>query len=122
VVPKHEAIEAMEEGVAVGLLKEVGQLGLLATDIPEKYGGAGADKITNLLIAEEMSRSGSFSLVFGAHTGIGTLPIVFFGNEAQKEKYLPGLATGETIAAYALTEPNAGSDAMNAKTRAVLSD
>ena len=122
VMPKHEAIEAMEEGVAVGLLKEVGQLGLLASDIPEKYGGAGADKITNLLITEEMSRSGSFSLVFGAHTGIGTLPIVFFGNEAQKEKYLPGLATGETVAAYALTEPNAGSDAMNAKTRAVLSD
>ncbi len=122
VVPRHEEIEAMEEGVAIGFLKEMGRLGLLGTDIPEKYGGAGADKITNLIIAEEVSRGGSLSLVFGAHTGIGTLPIVYFGSEEQKQKYLPALASGEKVAAYALTEPGAGSDALNAKTRAVLTE
>lgn len=122
VLPRTEALEEMEEGVAVGLLKEVGQLGLLASDIPEQYEGAGADKITNLIITEEMARSGSFSLVFGAHTGIGSLPIVYFGNEEQKKKYLPALATGEKVGAYALTEPNAGSDALNIKTRAVLTE
>ncbi len=123
VEPRIDEIEAMAEGVTVGLLREAGELGLLSSDIPEEYGGEEADKITTNIIAEASSLSGgSYATAFGAHTGIGTLPIVFFGNEEQKKKYLPGLATGEKIASYALTEPEAGSDALNCKTRAVLSD
>src|SRR5690606_22974115 len=86
-----------------------------------EYGGAGLDKISSILITEKVAPSGSFAVSFAAHTGIGTLPIVFFGNKAQKEKYLPALASGEKIAAYALTEPSAGSDALAAKTKAVRS-
>lgn len=122
IIPQMDAIEAKEEGVSVGLLKELGKLGLLGSDVSEQYGGESADKITSLVITEEMSRSGSFSLVFGAHVGIGTLPIVFFGNEEQKKRYLPDLVSGKKVAAYALTEPEAGSDALNTKTKAVLSD
>lgn len=122
IIPQMAAIEAKEEGVSVGLLKELGELGLLGSDISEQYGGEGTDKITSLVITEEMSRSGSFSLVFGAHVGIGTLPIVFFGNEEQKKRYLPDLVSGKKVAAYALTEPEAGSDALNTKAKAVLSD
>jgi alkylation response protein AidB-like acyl-CoA dehydrogenase len=122
VMPAREGIESMEEGVSVGLLRQLGELGMLGSDIPEKYGGAEADKITTLIITEQMSRGGSLSVAFGAHTGIGTLPILFFGNEEQKQKYLPDLATGKKIAAYALTEADAGSDAMNAKTKAVLTE
>jgi alkylation response protein AidB-like acyl-CoA dehydrogenase len=105
------------------LLKKAGEIGLLMIDIPEEYGGLGGDKTTSFLIAEAISCEGkNFSPTHGAHTGIGTLPILFFGTEEQKQKYLPKLATGEMLSAYALTEENAGSDAMNAKTRAVLSD
>jgi alkylation response protein AidB-like acyl-CoA dehydrogenase len=121
VAPVLVSIEKMEDGVAVGLMRQMGELGLLGSDIPEKYGGAEADKITTLIIAEQISRAGSLSVSIGAHTGIGTLPILFFGTEEQKRKYLPDLAAGKKIAAYALTEAGAGSDAMNAKTRAVLS-
>ncbi len=122
VLPKVDEIEAMAEGVTVGLLKEAGELGLLGMDIPEKYGGEEGDKISTLIVTENLSLNGSFATAFGAHTGIGSLPIVLFGNEEQKAKYLPGLASGEKIAAYALTEPEAGSDALNSKTRAVLSE
>lgn len=122
VFPVREKIENMEEGVTLGLLREAGQLGMLGAEIPEKYGGAEMDKITSFLITENMTRGGSFSVAFGAHTGIGSLPILYFGNEEQKKKYLPALASGEKIAAYALTEPEAGSDAMNCKTKAVLSE
>ncbi|HPU02084.1 MAG: acyl-CoA dehydrogenase [Firmicutes bacterium] len=122
VVPKTEEIEEKKEGVTVGLLRKAGELGLLSSDIPEEYGGEEADKITTMLITECVSGGGSFATAFGAHTGIGTLPIVFFGTEEQKKKYLPGLATGELIAAYALTEPEAGSDALNCKTVATLSE
>ncbi|MBS4007894.1 MAG: acyl-CoA dehydrogenase family protein [Clostridium sp.] len=122
VLPATDSIEKMEEGVTVGLLRQMGELGFVGSDIPEKFGGAEADKITSLIIAEQVSRGGSFSVAFGAHTGIGTLPILFFGNEEQKKRYLPGLASGQKVAAYALTEAEAGSDAMNAKTRAVLSE
>ncbi len=122
ILEKVEEIEAMEEGVTTSLLKKAGELGLLSVDIPEKYGGDEADKISTLIVTENISGCGSFSTAFGAHTGIGTLPIVFFGTEEQKQKYLPGLATGEKIAAYALTEPEAGSDALNSKTRAELSE
>lgn len=122
VLPVTDSIEKMEDGVTVGLLRQMGELGFVGSDVPEKFGGAEADKITSLIIAEQVSRGGSFSVAFGAHTGIGTLPILFFGNEEQKKRYLPGLASGQKVAAYALTEAEAGSDAMNAKTRAVLSE
>lgn len=122
VAPKVEEIENMEEGVTVSLIREAGELGLLASDIPQEYGGEEADKITTMIITENVSLCGSFATAHGAHTGIGTLPIVFFGNEEQKKRYLPALATGEKIAAYALTEPEAGSDALNCKTKAVLSE
>ncbi len=122
ILPKTDEIEAMEEGVIINLLKEAGELGLLGIDVPEKYGGEEGDKISTLIVTENLSLNGSFATAFGAHTGIGTLPIVLFGNEEQKAKYLPGLASGDKIAAYALTEPEAGSDALNCKTRAMLSD
>lgn len=122
VVPKLEALEAGEHHLGGELLKEAGELGLLAADVPEPYGGLGLDKATTTLMTEMMARGGAFAVTFSAHTGIGTLPVVFFGTEEQKERYLPALASGEKIAAYALTEPDAGSDALGAKTTAVLSD
>ncbi len=102
--------------------KKAGELGLLGADVPEAYGGLALDKISSSLITEKFSRAGGFSITHGAHVGIGSLPIVFFGNEEQKEKYLPKLATGELIAAYALTEPSSGSDALGAKATAKLND
>lgn len=104
------------------LLQELGELGLLGLEIPEKYGGMGLDKVTATVAVEEYSRAGAFAITIGAHTGIGTLPIVYFGTPEQKAKYLPKLATGEWVAAYALTEPNAGSDALGARTTARLSE
>ncbi|HZH60273.1 MAG TPA: acyl-CoA dehydrogenase family protein [Metabacillus sp.] len=120
VVPHLNDIENHQFDKSVKLLKQAGELGLLGADVPEEYGGFGLDKISSALITEKISRAGSFSLSFGAHVGIGSLPIVLFGNEEQKKKYLPGLATGEKIAAYALTEPSSGSDALGAKTTAKL--
>ncbi len=122
VLPKNEQIEKQDFDLLRYLMKKAGELGLLAVDIPEKYGGLGLDKVSSMLIAERMAKQGSFSVTWGAHTGIGTLPIVFFGTEEQRQKYLPGLASADIIGAYALTEPGAGTDAMNIKTRAVLSD
>jgi alkylation response protein AidB-like acyl-CoA dehydrogenase len=123
VEPKIDEIEVKAEGVTINLIRQAGDLGMIGSDIPEEYGGEEADKITTMIITENASIcGGSFATAFGAHTGIGTLPIVYFGNEEQKKKYLPGLASGEKIAAYALTEPEAGSDALNSKTKAVLSD
>ncbi len=121
VLPVEEELEKKKGEVAVPLLKKAGELGLLMADIPEKYGGLGLDKAVSALITEKLSFNASFSVTFGAHTGIGTLPIVFYGNEEQKKKYLPKLATAEWIGAYALTEPGAGSDALNIKTTAKLS-
>ncbi len=122
VEPKIDEIEVKTEGVTLDLIRQAGELGMIGSDIPEEYGGEEADKITTMIITENASIcGGSFATSFGAHTGIGTLPIVYFGNEEQKKKYLPGLASGEKIAAYALTEPEAGSDALNCKTKAVLS-
>lgn len=120
VVPEVEYLEKHEFDRTVRLLKEAGELGLLGADVPEEYGGLGLDKISSALITEKMARSGGFSLSHGAHVGIGSLPIVLFGNEVQKQKYLPKLATGEKLAAYALTEPGSGSDALGAKTTAKL--
>ncbi len=120
--PRHDEIEEQKEGVLLELLQTAGELGLLAADIPEEYGGEGLDKISSLLITENIVAGGSFTVAHGAHTGIGSLPIVFFGNEEQKKKYLPDLASGKKIAAYCLTEPGSGSDALAAKAKAVLSE
>ncbi|NAP00919.1 acyl-CoA dehydrogenase, partial [Halomonas sp. MG34] len=122
VLPKVENLENHEFEYSVELLKKAGELGLLGADVPEAYGGLALDKISSSLITEKFSRAGGFSVTHGAHVGIGSLPIVFFGNEEQKEKYLPKLATGELLAAYALTEPSSGSDALGAKTTAKLNE
>ncbi|MCX8117079.1 MAG: acyl-CoA dehydrogenase family protein [Desulfobacterota bacterium] len=120
--PVSEEIEEKKEGLLVRLLRKAGELGFLSADIPEEYGGQDLDKVTSLLLWEKMAHAGgSFMATFGTHTGIGSLPIVFFGTPEQKRRYLPGLATGKLIGAYALTEPEAGSDALNAKTTATLS-
>src|SRR5690554_3938543 len=122
VMPKRDQIEVQEEGVTIGLLDQAGDLGLLGLSIPEEFGGMGKDFNTNSIVGEAMARARSFTLSWGAHVGIGTLPILYFGNQEQKEKYLPKLATGELKAAYCLTEPSSGSDALGAKTRADLSE
>ncbi|WP_102273952.1 acyl-CoA dehydrogenase family protein [Cytobacillus massiliigabonensis] len=120
VLPQVPYLEKHEFERSVKLLHQAGELGLLGVDVPEEYGGLGLDKVSSALIAEKMSIAGGFSITHGAHVGIGSLPIVLFGNEEQKQKYLPALATGEKIAAYALTEPSSGSDALGAKTVAKL--
>ncbi|AXI09886.1 acyl-CoA dehydrogenase [Oceanobacillus zhaokaii] len=122
VLPKVENLEKQEFEHSVALLKKAGELGLLGADVPEEYGGLGLDKISSALITEKFSLAGGFSITHGAHVGIGSLPIVFFGNDNQKKQYLPKLATGELIAAYALTESSSGSDALGAKTTAVLNE
>lgn len=121
VLPAAAQIEAKDFQVTRRLLRKAGELGLMAVDIPEAYGGLEMDKVTSALIADAMSKLGSFSVAFSAHAGIGTLPIVWYGTEEQKRKYLPKLATGEWIGAYALSESSSGSDAMNIRTRAALS-
>lgn len=120
--PVLPAIEEHQFDHSVRLMKQAGELGLLGADVPEEYGGIGLDKISSSLITEKFALSRSFALTQGAHVGIGSLPIVYFGTEEQKAKYLPKLATGEYIAAYALTEPGSGSDALGAKTTARLSE
>lgn len=120
VVPQLEKMEDHDFEVSRKLLTKAGELGLLGADVPEEYGGLGLDKISSSLITEKFARGRGFSISYGAHVGIGSLPIVLFGNEEQKKKYLPELATGEKIAAYALTEPGSGSDALGAKTTAKL--
>lgn len=122
VVPVLDRIEKHEFELSVGLLREAGELGLLGADVPEEYGGYQMDKISSSIITEKFARGRSFALSYGAHVGIGSLPIVFFGNEDQKQKYLPKLSSGEWIASYALTEPGSGSDALGAKTTAVLNE
>src|SRR6266852_3369006 len=108
-------------GVAVSVLRKAAELGLTAIVIPEKFGGMEMDLMSAMVVAEHMSRDGSYSGWHGAHSGIGTLPILYFGTEDQKQRYLPRLAKAEMVAAYALSEPHAGSDALAAKTRADLS-
>ena len=120
VLPHVEAIDHQEPGVMPGLVKKAGEQGLLSIDVPEAYGGTELGLLTSALVASNLNEA-SFSVAFGAHTTIGTLPIVFYGNEEQKERYLPKLASGEWISAYALTEPGVGSDAMGLSTRAELS-
>ncbi|HEU4964459.1 MAG TPA: acyl-CoA dehydrogenase family protein [Bacilli bacterium] len=120
VVPHREVLEKLDIDLTVKLLQQAGELGLLAADVPEEYDGLGLDKISSTLITENITRGGSFGLSHGAHVGIGTLPIVLFGNDDQRKRYLPELASGEKFAAYCLTEPGSGSDAQGAKTTAVL--
>lgn len=122
ILPVIEEIDDKKEGLAQELLKSCGELGLLGIDIPEKYDGMEMDKITSAIVAECMGRAGSFGMmIHGGHTGIGSTPIVYFGNHDQKQKYLPGVVSGERTGAYALTEPEAGTDAMSIKTKAVMS-
>lgn len=121
IVPVVDRIEKKEWQVTRDLLKKLSDLGLTSVDVPEEYGGTDMDKVTSAIVADRVSKCGSFSVSFGAHVGIGTLPIVWFGTEDQKNKYLPKLASSEWIGAYALSESSSGSDAMNARTKAVLS-
>ncbi len=121
VLPASDDIDAKKPGVLAGLLRKAADLGFTSVDIPEEYGGLGMDKITSTIIADHLSIQASFSTAFGAHTGIATLPLVWYGTEEQKRRYLPKLATGEWIGAYGLSEATSGSDAMNVRTRATLS-
>jgi alkylation response protein AidB-like acyl-CoA dehydrogenase len=121
VMPAAAEIEAKNFDVTRALLRKAGELGLMAVDVPEAYGGLEMDKVTSAVVAESMSQLASFSVAFSAHAGIGTLPIVWYGTAEQKRKYLPKLATGEWIGAYALSESSSASDAMNCRARAVLS-
>jgi alkylation response protein AidB-like acyl-CoA dehydrogenase len=122
IMPVSDQIEAKDFSVTRRLIKEGADLGLTSVDIPEEYGGLEMDKMTSAIIADNIAKQGSFSVAFSAHVGIGTLPLVWYGTEAQKKKYLPKLADGTFIGAYALSESTSGSDAVNARTRAVLSD
>ncbi|MDP6909208.1 MAG: acyl-CoA dehydrogenase family protein, partial [Flavobacteriales bacterium] len=122
VSPILDRIDSMEEGLMPSLMDKAGELGMLAITVPEQYGGMGATFNTSLLTAEATGPGHSFSVAYSAHTGIGTLPIQYYGNEDQKQRYLPGLSSGELKAAYALTEPSAGSDANSGKTSAVLTE
>jgi alkylation response protein AidB-like acyl-CoA dehydrogenase len=122
VLPHIERIDAMEEGLMPSILEKAGELGLLGMSVPEDLGGLGVDFKTSLLATERLALGFSFSVAYGAHTGIGTLPLLYYGTEEQKKKYIPKLATGEWKAAYCLTEPGSGSDANSGKTKAVLSE
>ena len=122
VFPNLDRIDAQEEGLMRDLIAKSGELGLLGISIPEEYEGFGQSFVTSMLASEAMGAGHSFSVAYSAHTGIGSLPIVYYGNEEQKQKYLPSLATGEKAAAYCLTEPGAGSDANSGKTQAILSE
>lgn len=122
VLPVIDRIDKLEPGLMPGLLMKAGEQGLLGVSIPESYGGLGKDFITSTIVAEYLGGGYSFSVANAAHTGIGTLPILYFGTEEQRAKYVPKLASGEFKGAYGLTEPNSGSDALGAKTTAKLSD
>ncbi len=119
--PEIPALEQHKEGLMARMLKKAGEIGLLGGAIPEAYGGSGLDKVSATVLAEKLSGYASFAVSHGGHAGIGTIPIVYFGTEAQKQKYLPKIASGELLSCYCLSEPQAGSDALAARTRAVLS-
>jgi alkylation response protein AidB-like acyl-CoA dehydrogenase len=120
IYPYVDRIENLEDGLIPSILEKFGDLGLLGTHMPESLGGSNLDYITNTIIGEEVGPSGSFSVSYNAHTGIGMLPILYYGTEDQKQKYLPKLITGELKSSYCLTEPSSGSDALSAKSTAVL--
>ncbi|HKS67033.1 MAG TPA: acyl-CoA dehydrogenase family protein, partial [Candidatus Acidoferrales bacterium] len=121
VVPKIPELEQHKEGLMPELLKKAGELGLLGAAIPEEYGGAALDKVSATVLSEKVAAYASFAVSHGGHAGIGTIPLVYFGTEEQKKRFLPKIATGEKLACYCLSEPQAGSDALAARTRAVLS-
>jgi alkylation response protein AidB-like acyl-CoA dehydrogenase len=121
IFPRMEEMDARKEGLMREFLVEAGELGLLGADIPEEYGGTETDEICSTIIAEKLGATGAFAIGHGGHCGIGSLPIVYFGNKNQQSAYLPAIATAEKVSAYALTEPGSGSDALSAKTKAVLS-
>ncbi len=121
VIPQIPELELHKEGLLAEKLKKAGEIGLLGGAIPEEYGGSGLDKVSATILAEKISAYASFAVSHGGHSGIGTIPIVYFGTEEQKKKYLPKIATGELLSCYCLSEPQAGSDALASRTRAVLS-
>ncbi|HRN49403.1 MAG TPA: acyl-CoA dehydrogenase family protein, partial [Niabella sp.] len=122
VMPILDRIDALEPGLMKSLVQKTGEQGLLATSFPEEYGGLGKDFITSTIINEYLGAGFSYAVAIAAHTGIGTLPILYFGTAEQKEKYIPKLISGEWAGAYGLTEPNSGSDALSARTTAKLSE
>ena len=122
VFPNLDRIDSMEEGLMPSLLEKAGEYGILGVSVPEEYGGFGKDFVTSMLVAESTGSGYSFSVAVSAHTGIGTLPILYYGNEEQKARYIPKLTSGEWKAAYCLTEPGAGSDANSGKTKAKLTE
>src|SRR5579864_4020633 len=121
VLPVADRMEHKDWALTRELLKKTAELGLTSVDIPEEYGGAEMDKVSSSIIADRMAKYAGFAVSWGGHTGIGTLPVVFFGTEEQKKKYLPKLAASEMVGAYALSESSSGSDALNSRTRATLS-
>src|SRR5260221_13734219 len=122
VIPILDRIDALEPGLMRSLVQKAGEQGLLAVSFPEEYGGLGKDFVTSTIVNEYLGAGHSFSVAIAAHTGIGTLPILYFGTPEQKQKYIPKLISGEWAGSYGLTEPNSGSDALSAKTTAKLSD
>ena len=121
IVPNAEKMEHKDFSISRELVRKAGELGLSGVDVPEEYGGMQLDKVTSAIVADRIAKYAGFSTTWGAHACIGTLPIVYFGTEEQKKKYLPGLANGTTVGAYALSESSSGSDALNCRTRATLS-
>src|SRR5207302_8303843 len=121
IIPNIDKIEHKDFSVSRALLKKAGELGLSSVEIPEAYGGLEMDKVTAAVICDHVAKYAGFATTWGGHTGIGTLPLVYFGTEEQKQKYLPRLASGELVGAYALSEATSGSDALNCRARAVLS-
>ncbi|MBU6400338.1 MAG: acyl-CoA dehydrogenase family protein [Verrucomicrobia bacterium] len=121
VLPRLDALERQEPDVAVRLFRQAGELGLLAIEVPEEYGGLGLGKTTACVVENQLGRQGGFAVTCGAHTGIGSMPLTYFGTDAQKRAYLPKLASGEWMGAYALSEPDAGSDALSLRTKATRS-
>src|SRR5580698_2220443 len=121
IAPNVDAIQHQEPGVAVAVLRKAGELGLTSVHLPEKYGGMEMDLTSAMLVAEGIAKDGSYAAWHGGQSGIGALPLLFFGTEEQKQRYLPKVANAEMVAAYALSEPQAGSDALAARTRADLS-
>ena len=124
VEPVHKDLNVFNKDLSLEIFKEMGELGFCGIDVPEKFGGLELDKTTACIVADVLSKgkSASMMVTFSAHTGIGTLPIIWYGNDEQKERYLPKLASGEWMGCYALTEPSAGSDAMGGTAKAELSD
>src|SRR5712692_7987941 len=120
IIPNIEKMEHKDFSITRDLLKKAGELGLSGVEIPEAYGGLEMDKVTAAVIADHIAQYAGFATTWGAHSGIGMLPLVYFGTEEQKKKYLPRLAAGEIVGAYALSEASSGSDALNCRARAVL--